>query len=338
MIKKIKTNYDRVLVLDINDEDEYVQNITINEYFISNNKLFKSYTLSMWDDFAFNVYVDDVNLSEVEFKFNCNHPLYLPLLNLLNNERELIIDDDLTKEYIKKYISINIKDNTIYLKFNNKLIKNELYSKKFYIFIKNIMIDGRSKIDRNYLDTKERLCKFFYHAIDSIENYNKNIIFLDIDGVLNSGRYFSEVSAEKRKFYEDNKHNRNNIDDRVSYYMLEINEYNLNILKSIIEITNSKVVITSSWKFINLFDEIVSRLVCMGIPIIDKTIDSGSNRGEGILNYVKEHNIDNYIVIDDEVFKDYNDTILSRLVKTSFDDNGLDEVAKVKAIRLLNNK
>ena len=63
MIKKIKTNYDRVLVLDINDEDEYVQNITINEYFISNNKLFKSYTLSMWDDFAFNVYVVSININ-----------------------------------------------------------------------------------------------------------------------------------------------------------------------------------------------------------------------------------------------------------------------------------
>ena len=40
-------------------------------------------------------------------------------------------------------------------------------------------------------------------------------------------------------------------------------------------------------------------------------------------------------LIDDEIFDDYNDIILSRLVKTSFDDNGLDEKAKVKAIKLL---
>lgn len=165
-----------------------------------------------------------------------------------------------------------------------------------------------------------------------------NIIFLDIDGVLNSGRYFYEISNEKIKFYNNAKHDKNDINDRISYYMLEINEYNLNILRSIIEETDSKVVITSSWKFMRLFDRLAERLISMGIPIIDKTIDEGSNRGEGILNYVKEHNITNYIVLDDDIFEDYNDTILSRLVKTSFDDNGLDDVAKVKAIKLLNNK
>lgn len=171
-----------------------------------------------------------------------------------------------------------------------------------------------------------------------VKNVRYNIIFLDIDGVLNSGRYFYKISSDKLNFYEDNKHDRNNIEDKVSYKMLEINEYNLNILKSIIEETNSKVVITSSWKFMYLFDRLVERLINLGIPIIDKTIDEGSNRGEGILNYIKEHNITNYIVLDDDIFEDYNDTILSRLVKTSFDDNGLDDVAKVKAIKLLNNK
>ena len=162
-----------------------------------------------------------------------------------------------------------------------------------------------------------------------------NIIFLDIDGVLNSGRYFSKISNIKNNFYKDDKHDLNSIEDKVNYHMLDINEYNINILKSIIENTNSKVVITSSWKFMGIFNNIVSRLIGLGIPIIDKTIDKGINRGEGILNYVKEHNVNNYIVIDDEIFDDYNDIILSRLVKTSFDDNGLDEKAKVKAIKLL---
>ena len=162
-----------------------------------------------------------------------------------------------------------------------------------------------------------------------------NIIFLDIDGVLNSSRYFSKIANIKNNFYKDDKHDLNSIEDKVNYHMLDINEYNINILKSIIENTNSKVVITSSWKFMGIFNNIVSRLIGLGIPIIDKTIDKGINRGEGILNYVKEHNVNNYIVIDDEIFDDYNDIILSRLVKTSFDDNGLDEKAKVKAIKLL---
>ena len=42
-------------------------------------------------------------------------------------------------------------------------------------------------------------------------------------------------------------------------------------------------------------------------------------------------------MIDDDIFDDYNAKILSRLVKTSFDENGLDEKAKVKAISLLNS-
>ena len=119
--------------------------------------------------------------------------------------------------------------------------------------------------------------------------------------------------------------------------MIDIDIKNVEILKSIIDITNSKVVITSSWKNLKVFRNIVNRLIDLGIPIVGQTVDSGLNRGEGILNYIKEYNIDNYIVLDDEIFKDYNDEILSRLVKTSFDEDGLDEKAKVKAISLLNS-
>lgn len=164
-----------------------------------------------------------------------------------------------------------------------------------------------------------------------------NVIFLDIDGVLNSGNYFDSSKERKHNFYKVNKYDKNNIEQLAEYMMIDINIKNLEILKSIIDITNSKVVITSSWKNLKVFRNIVNRLINLGIPIVGQTVDKGINRGEGILNYIKEHNIDNYIVIDDDIFDDYNAKTLSRLVKTSFDENGLDEKAKVKAISLLNS-
>ena len=164
-----------------------------------------------------------------------------------------------------------------------------------------------------------------------------NVIFLDIDGVLNSSNYFDLSKERKHNFYKVNKYDKNNIEQLAEYMMIDINIKNLEILKSIIDITNSKVVITSSWKNLKVFRNIVNHLIDLGIPIVGQTVDSGLNRGEGILNYIKEYNIDNYIVLDDDIFKDYNAEILSRLVKTSFDEDGLDEKAKVKAISLLNS-
>lgn len=63
---------------------------------------------------------------------------------------------------------------------------------------------------------------------------NKSIIFLDIDGVLNS----------KRKLIETY----NNYKKPFSGYNYPFDEICMNYLKKIVELTDSKIVITSTWR------------------------------------------------------------------------------------------
>ena len=59
-----------------------------------------------------------------------------------------------------KYMKIQKHEQDISVDFYNGS-KDASITDKFIITIINIMRDGRSKIDREGLDTKERLVKFF---------------------------------------------------------------------------------------------------------------------------------------------------------------------------------
>ena len=117
--------------------------ITIQEYILKNGNPIKNYSLSKYDDYGFNGHIfiesKDVNVLEkvnnLSFTISVSHPLYIPLLNLLNGDDELIIDDDYTKDLNKKYMLIKRKKDKIYLSFVNNLEKDELLY-KFFVFIK----------------------------------------------------------------------------------------------------------------------------------------------------------------------------------------------------------
>lgn len=150
-----------------------------------------------------------------------------------------------------------------------------------------------------------------------------NIIFLDIDGVLNDKEHFIRVND----MFDTKK--LNNIDRRLIY----IDCTKLNLLKEICDLTGSKVVVTSSWKFLDNYNEIEAKLIELGIPIIGKTKYLSYERGKGIKEYIEENNIKSYIVLDDQIFEDYDKELLNHLVKTSFDYGGLtidhkDEIVK----------
>ena len=161
-----------------------------------------------------------------------------------------------------------------------------------------------------------------------------NIIFLDIDGVLNSLNYFIERHPKVLELYSNQNYDSSD-ELKLQRVMLDINMEKLELLREIIESTDAKVVVISSWKSLGIFPYVKEKLIKYGIPIIDTTKNDHGNRGEGIKNYIKNHNIENYIVIDDEIFQDYDEEILGKLVKTSFYENGLEEKHKVKAIQLL---
>lgn len=118
------------------------------------------------------------------------------------------------------------------------------------------------------------------------------IIFLDIDGVLN---YFG-------------------CKDKIGN-MYFVNDEKIKILKEIIENTNAKIVLSSTWRYgwfdldkneeskdRNDFIKLRDKLLEFGIELYDKTPIYGMYRGEEIEKWLSDkNNIDNILIIDDNV-------------------------------------
>lgn len=152
------------------------------------------------------------------------------------------------------------------------------------------------------------------------------IIFLDVDGVLNDAH----------------------TPDRAPGGYIGINSGMVAQLKRIIDCTDAKVVLVSTWK--SEWDKNPENIKsadgkylaeCMrnaGIEIMDKTEDHISNRGEGIAKYLStKTNVESWIVLDDDMFADYQKYgITPHLVRTSFGYGGLTQKHADQAIDKLN--
>ena len=152
------------------------------------------------------------------------------------------------------------------------------------------------------------------------------IIFLDIDGVLNCSHSTPYLGN-----------------------FVGIDEDKLVRLKEIVIATNAKIVLTSSWKTHwsmhnkksqdKFGNEIDKRFSEYDILPIGKTRDNGWNRGEGIISWVKNKNLTYWVVIDDEIFPDFQENgIYPHTVKTSWyhTEGGLQKQHVRQAIDILN--
>ena len=102
------------------------------------------------------------------------------------------------------------------------------------------------------------------------------IIFLDVDGVLNS------VQDNFSWTIESDKH--------------------LILLACIVRRTNAKIVVSSSWRNCSLLDTLKKRLNDFSMSIYDKTKDIGE-RGLEIKDWLDNHNdIESFVILDDEDF------------------------------------
>lgn len=132
------------------------------------------------------------------------------------------------------------------------------------------------------------------------------VIFLDIDGVLNSSK---------------------TIDRNFDYP--ELDPRNLKVLKDIVELSHAVLVLISSWKDEwnkegepSRFQSLITyQLNEFGLDIYDCTSDKIYNRGEGIISWLDCHETESWCVIDDEIFLYYEKyNIMRHLVKTSYMD------------------
>ena len=147
------------------------------------------------------------------------------------------------------------------------------------------------------------------------------VIFLDIDGVLNT----SETFIERKKHWEE-----------TGVWIIEIDEFRVEYLKQIIDETEAKVVLSSTWKkdFENIDGKIIpihekgvgllNILNKHGIELYD-ILKKGYDlsREELITIWLNEHSdIESFIVIDDETTH-LKKFIGKELIKTSFLSDGV---------------
>jgi len=193
MKKRIKlSNGD---IIDIRIDDAYCgSSISIQKGYFEEGKIAKLFNLSRWDDYGFKAYLFNHEQAEtdnyVTFNINIDDPLFFCFQRFLNDKNQIIIDtDEISGENIKTITIKRKEDNSIELIFDDKL-KQKNSNEKFYIFIKNIGVDYRSKIDCNGYDTKERLYHFF---IDVRERLLEEFHQMTIDEYLITKKLLKEI-------------------------------------------------------------------------------------------------------------------------------------------------
>ena len=131
------------------------------------------------------------------------------------------------------------------------------------------------------------------------------IIFLDIDGVLNSDEYFDKIKNL----------NINGIENDI-----DVNK--IVLLKKSLDETGAKVVLTSSWRYTRKAQELKQLLLSYGI-IVDCTPFIDNERGIEIKKWLQEHNdVQDFVILDDEIFDSYDEKLMKKLIKIS-DTNGI---------------
>lgn len=160
---------------------------------------------------------------------------------------------------------------------------------------------------------------------------NQAIIFLDVDGVLNSSAYFKENKGKGR---------------------IEISNFHLQMLAKIYHSCNAKIVLSSSWRELDdpsdihvywMYEYLINELARYDMEIIDKTPYVDNNRPLEIKTWLDNYDQNvNFVSLDDDWSrKHYNKYgIGEHLVKTKFfcyevSEGGLQQEHVDRAIKIL---
>lgn len=151
------------------------------------------------------------------------------------------------------------------------------------------------------------------------------VIFLDVDGVLNSYSFASKMMEE----------------EGVSIFREDILDKScISCLKQIVQRTGAEIVLSSSWrKFTDARASLAFQLAENGLAIHSDTPVSATNgrRGNEISAWFSSHRdvpVEAYVILDDNSDMSFHS---SHLVQTSLFDGGLRPEHVQQAVTLLTN-
>ena len=118
------------------------------------------------------------------------------------------------------------------------------------------------------------------------------VIFVDVDGLLNSDDFIDSVKGSQ-----------------------DIDIKTIRLLKNAVNETGAKIVMDTSFRYTKSFLKVQEMLLQNGI-LFDKTPFIDNERGKEIKQYLAEHkDIEDYILLDDVIFPDFDDELLEHLIK-----------------------
>lgn len=126
------------------------------------------------------------------------------------------------------------------------------------------------------------------------------VIFLDVDGVLNSDEYFDKIK-----------------DLNIEGIKREIDIEKIKLLKKAIDETGAKVVLSSSWRYTRNGQQLKELLLDYGI-YADTTPFLQNERGLEIKQWLLDNqSVEDFVILDDEIFDSYDERIIKKLIKIS---------------------
>ena len=157
------------------------------------------------------------------------------------------------------------------------------------------------------------------------------VVFLDIDGVLNSRVFFMEKSAKAGGIWYAK-------DD---YIVAQFDHEAVTRLNQILEVTDAKIVVSSTWRLnhsVRGLQRIFKAVNIIG-EVIGKTQSlSGDHkypRGYEIAAWIKFGKPENYVVLEDDVIE--MDMLEGHVIQTYF-QYGLQDEHVEQAIEILNHE
>ena len=126
------------------------------------------------------------------------------------------------------------------------------------------------------------------------------VIILDVDGVLNSNEYLDKVKKSDVQGIE-------------RYIDVE----KMKLLKRAIDETGARVVLSFTWRYTSNARYLKELLADYGIRV-DSTPYIQDERGLEIKEWLSQHKgIENFVILDDEIFDSFDEELIKNLVKIS---------------------